>query len=353
MVSQACPFAAALLLGLVVSLSLPATGHSQARPLGTPPPSADTYADRLGDCPVENLRDAWSGMDTLEAVAVEQEVMRLCTERAELTADFLKAYNDLRGAMGDLLPPLPAAAAAAAVGEDGAALSGAGISGTTDVPGLGEERPDLATGDVIDEGEPTDPATVEVAGSEGLDAPSEVREADPADEAEGILDRVASTLGFKSEEEAVATPSEPEIAVLQPPSAESAEITASAPLVTPEPVEPSWQVLFTVRGGDGAWLAALQEVNPLLLLAPLPATDGEDVAALPPVLAPRPPLTVLVGEGEPLSADGPVIVRIDGQAVEIAQDPGGKVEVVPWASGTMISEPGRPDFLFQLEDDAG
>ncbi len=349
MLRPAFASAPAVLLGLAVVLSLPATGHSQARPVGAPPSSPQAVAERLGECPVENLRNAWADMEALEVVAVEQEVLRLCTERAELTAGFLKAHQELRTAVGDLLPPLPAAVAAN-LDADGSAPSGVQATGAVDEPGINEATPDPMAGDAMGERVPTGPDAAAIAGGEGQAAPSGVHEAESAGEADGLLDRFASSLGFKAEDAAPNPPPEAEITTLPPPGAVSAEVPAAAAVAPPEPPEPSWQVLFTARGGDGAWLAALQEVNPPpLLLAPLPAADGEDVAALPSVLAPRPPLSVLLTVGERLSAAGPVIVRIDGHAVEVAQDPDGETETVPWVPGAAISEPGRPDFLFELE----
>ena len=60
----------------------PATpAEAQSRPFGT---SSDSdLRTTLGDCPVNALRAAWDEMDALEAVAVETEVLRLCTDRAE------------------------------------------------------------------------------------------------------------------------------------------------------------------------------------------------------------------------------------------------------------------------------
>ena len=351
MLRPAFASAPAVLLGLAVALSPPATGHSQARPVGAPPSSPQAVGDRLGECPVEDLRAAWSGMDALEAVAVEQEVLRLCTRRAELTAGFLKAHKELRAALGDLLPPSPAAAAATS-GAGESAPAGVETAVAADVTGPNEPPPDLVAGEANGERVPTGPDAVAVAGSEVQAAPSGVQEAGSADEADGLLDRFASSLGFEAEGDAPPPSTGPEIVELGRRLLRDApaEETASAAVVQPEPAEPSWQVLFTARGGDGAWLAALQEVNPPpLLLAPLPAADGEDVAALPPVLAPRPPLSVLLAVGDRLSDGGPVIVRIDGHAVEIAPEPDGTAESVPWAPGDAISEPGRPDFLFELE----
>ena len=63
----------------------------------------DGFRARLGDCPVEQLRAAWGGMSTLEAAAVEAEVLRLCTERAEAINRFIRSQDELDVALGGLV----------------------------------------------------------------------------------------------------------------------------------------------------------------------------------------------------------------------------------------------------------
>ena len=75
--------ALAAVLGL---LTIPMVATGQSRPLG-PGGSADLRTT-LGDCPVTALRAAWGDMMPLEAVAVEAEVLRLCTELRRTSRNF-------------------------------------------------------------------------------------------------------------------------------------------------------------------------------------------------------------------------------------------------------------------------
>lgn len=286
---------------LLLTFALAPGADAQVRPVGAPPISPRAIQDRLGACPVEAMRAAWADMDALERVAVEQEVLRLCTERAVLVGEFLAAHRDLRAALGELVPGLPAPAVVPAVADAGETSSAA-------VPG-----PDVAA---TEDAPPDEPGTVSVAGPPG----------------NGAGDR--------------------EIVDLPPPGAASQTAVLAGGGTAPSVPEPSWEVLFTAKRSDGAWLAMIRETYPAPLALPalLPA-DGETAVELPPVHVPRPPESVLLSEGELLAAGGPMVVRIDGLGVEIAEGAEGEAVALPWASGASATEPGRPDFLYLKEED--
>ena len=89
---------AAIWMSAVLAAGL---AQAQVRGLGTDPLPPPSVSDILGDCPVEELRAAWPEMEALEAAAVEQEVLRLCTERARVINEFLKAQRSLNEALNE------------------------------------------------------------------------------------------------------------------------------------------------------------------------------------------------------------------------------------------------------------
>ena len=93
----------AALVAFMGLLTIPLAGTGQSRPLG-PGGSGDLRAT-LGDCPVAALRAAWGDMMPLEAIAVEAEVLRLCTERAEAINRFLAMQVELDAAVAGLHAP--------------------------------------------------------------------------------------------------------------------------------------------------------------------------------------------------------------------------------------------------------
>ncbi|MYG80826.1 MAG: hypothetical protein F4187_03190 [Gemmatimonadetes bacterium] len=176
---------------------------------------------------------------------------------------------------------------------------------------------------------------------------------------------MADSRGFEEGSGAPNPPGEPAVdqalralpppGAVPPPDDGTGLVTATAEAAGPvAPAGPSWEVLFTARRSDGSWLAMIRETDPppVVLPALAPADgNGDEAAALPPVLAPRPPESVLVSEGELLAEGGPVVLRIDGAGVEISPRSDGDSEVLPWASGAPALEPGRPDFLYVMVGD--
>lgn len=298
--------------------------------------SREAIQDRLGACPVEEMREAFADMDALERVAVEQEVLRLCTARAVLVGEFLAAHRDLRAALGPLVPELPAPVAVPAPADAVDSSGGDVVAPGPDIAATGDsppDRPDTAS----DLGLPDPPG--------------------PDGEAAGRLERV---LGLDGGTEFPGPPGvEPddrEVTVLPPPGTVSPVDSALQSAVqadggaAPAVPEPIWEILFTAKRSDGAWLAMVRETAPPPLVLPaLAPAEGKDAAALPPVLAPRPPESALVSAGERLAEGGPVVVSIDAAGVEIAPQPDGDAVALPWASGTSAVEPGRPDFLYLKE----
>ena len=62
---------------------------------------------QFGACPVDALRNAWGELAPLEHSAIETEVLRLCTTRAEAITKVLQAAADIRDALGNLAPTSP------------------------------------------------------------------------------------------------------------------------------------------------------------------------------------------------------------------------------------------------------
>ncbi|MXY16008.1 MAG: hypothetical protein F4Y57_03140 [Acidobacteria bacterium] len=341
----------AAVLAFLLAFATASSGIGQVRLVGAPPMSLEAILERLGPCPVEELRQAWPEMETLERAAVEQEVIRLCTERAVLVGEFLAAHRELRAALGPRVPqvrgpvPAPAAGSAAETAPSAAAPADATASGpdpaASDAPGPGRET--------TDDVPPADQAA-DVAASP----------VDPSGQDGGLLERLSGTLGFEAVADAPNPPGDQAgdlpFRDLPPPAAvppEEGDVRTTAlgeADALAVPAGRSWEVLFTARRSDGAWLAMIRETNPAPLVLPaLSPSEGEKAAALPPVLAPRPPESALVSEGEPLAAGGPVVLRIDARGVEITPESDGDAVVLPWASGASAIEPGRPDFLFVKE----
>lgn len=341
---------------LLLAFAIASPGIAQLRPVGAPPMSVEAVQDRLGPCPIEELREAWSDMEGVERAAVEAEVIRLCTERAVLVGELLAAHRDLRAALGPLVPELPAPVVAPAAVE-AAEILGAGSAGaetaaeaveTPDVGIPGAEaaavEPDIAAGGDVPP-DASDPVA-DVASTAGPGGAGEP------------FGQLADILGLEGGADAPGRSGDaggdPSLRTLPPPGAalpedEPGQATvldgAAAPV---EPAEPSWEVLFTVKRSDGKWLAMIRETNPPPLVLPALATADGDAPA-PPVFAPRPPESVLVSEDELLAEDGPVVVRIDRAGVEISPRSDGESEVLPWATGAPALEPGRPDFLYVKE----
>ncbi len=259
-------------IALLSAFALPLT--AQTRPLGATPP-ASSLASRLGDCPVEALRRAWDGLDTLEAVAVEEEVLRLCTVRAERIAAFLTAQQEIDSVMSDLLPAGPS------------------------VPG---ETPPVDT-------DPTDPVDpfLRPAPNPGPAAPT------------GILPDAA--------------PADPD----------------RETIYSPTPTQTVWQVLYTVRAGEGAWTASITGTREVpVLRPPAPAPEGvpDTASGMPaPVFDWQTetdgPLLRSAGEALP---DGRRIARIDAAGVALGDL--GPLETLPWVGNTADSNrPGVADWV--------
>lgn len=335
---------AALLLAFAVA----SPGMAQVRPVGVLSMSPEAIQDRLGPCPVEELRAAWSDMEAVERAAVEQEVIRLCTERAVLVGELLAAHRDLRAALGELVPALPAPVAVPASVEPAESLDVEGPEAET-----ANLKPDpAATGDIP----PDIPGPARAAAFSDPPGPGDEPVGQPADSVG--LDDLADPPALSRE-----AGGDPSQRTLPPPGAvlpgdETDQVAVLDEAAVPaEPAGPSWMVLFTARRSDGEWLAMIRETGPARIVLPALSTATEGDAAAPPVLAPRPAESALVSEGDPVPADGPVVVRIDGSGVEVAPGADGETAMLrwapagalPWAPAGPTLEPGRPDFLYEKE----
>ena len=101
------------LLLAAMLLALPAgSARAQSRPLGGETPSdyqpADTAAtirQMLGSCPIDELRAAWGETDVFEGVAVNEEVLRICTGWADDITRVVTAHREAEAAVAALLAP--------------------------------------------------------------------------------------------------------------------------------------------------------------------------------------------------------------------------------------------------------
>ncbi len=98
---------AAMLLALSAGSAL-----AQSRPLGGGTPSDDQPADTaatirqmLGGCPIDELRAAWGETDVFEGVAVNEEVLRICTGWADDITRVVTAHREAEAAVAALLAP--------------------------------------------------------------------------------------------------------------------------------------------------------------------------------------------------------------------------------------------------------
>lgn len=55
----------------------------------------DEVREALGNCPKEALHEIWNELDGAEAMAIEEQVLKLCTERSRTINEFIEAQNAL------------------------------------------------------------------------------------------------------------------------------------------------------------------------------------------------------------------------------------------------------------------
>ncbi len=353
---------------------LPATGIAQSDPFGA---DADGQADLralFGDCPRERLTEAWNEIEGLEAAAVELEVLRICTDRAEAIARLMDAQARLDGSLGILRA-------------SGSALSAVPASVVADgrVEGLRSEVASLRVRIARLEGEPEGPETEaallelrdDLATAEAdlarIEEAAVAVGSSPADGlppfGDGTGDEIATPAGELPP--VMAGPSEladeagssvlppgsvspdqsqtdPSVDSLPPPGTEppvarldersleragqgpessppsSSGMQAAAAPVSEESGRPrdgqaEWRVIHAVRKGDGPWEVLLQGSREIAIQ--VPGATGED----PPMVHWQPvldlPVTLLEGER-----------REDGLAL---------LEVAP--EGVWVDDPASPD----------
>ena len=361
---------------MAVLLALPATCIAQSEPFGT---VADGQADLralFGDCPRERLTEAWNEIEGLEAAAVELEVLRICTDRAEAIARLMDAQARLDGSLGILRASgATPSAVPAPVMADGrmeglrseVASLRARIARLEEEPegpeteaALLELRGDLATAEA-------DLARIEEeAAIADAVAPSDVVPPNPdwtGDEIASLLGEAPPIMSGGSEladeagsslvptgsvspdlPQADADPpfdflpppgTEPPVARLgehssvlsgqdsqpSPPPSEAIPGATSVPAGSgrPQNGRTEWRVIHAVRRGDGPWEVLLQGSREIAI--EVPGAPGEDQSMVhwQPVL--DLPVTLLEGER-----------REDGLAVR---------EIVP--EGVWIDDPASPD----------
>ena len=272
---------------------------AQGRPFGIPPP-ADVRAT-LGDCPVEALRDAWDGMDALEAVAVEAEVLRLCTERADAIAGLLERQTDLDAAVAvlrgrDGRPPEPV------VGDMSIPMPDPALAAMRTEAGTLRRR--IADLELRDPASAALPALREALARRERQLAAAAGDSDPPATAQA---------------DAPVPDSLPEGTDSAPPAPAVPE--GPAPREDPPPPAPTvsdWHVAWTARLGDGPWTAALSRTTVTWVEPPA----GADGVLPPPFPSERPegPFMVAVGGCLP---DGAFVTGIgpDGADLTDPADP--------------------------------
>ncbi len=353
---------------MAVLLALPATGIAQSDPFGT---VADGQADLralFGDCPRERLTEAWNEIEGLEAAAVELEVLRICTDRAEAIARLMDAQARLDGSLGILRAsgatpsavPAPAVADGRMEGlrsevaslrariarleeepegpETEAALLDLRNDLVTAEADLARIKEEAAVADALPPAEGLAP-NPDWTGDEiaaALDEAPPVMSGGPDAADAAAFPRMSQVLDLPAlpqaaaDAPAVSLPppgTEPhsvlsgqDLESLPPPSEDiSAATSLSADSGRPQDGRTGWRVIHAVRRGDGPWEVLLQGSREIAI--EVPGATGED----PPMVHRQPvldlPVRLLEGEG-----------REDGLAVR---------EVVP--EGVWIDDPASPD----------
>ena len=353
---------------LAVLLALPATGTAQTDPFGA---DADAQADLrslFGDCPRERLTEAWNEIEGLEAAAVELEVLRICTDRAEAIARLMDAQARLDGSLGILRAsgatlsarPAPVVADGRMEGlrseVESLRVRIARLEEEPEGPeteaALLELRNDLVTAEadlarieeeaaVADALGPSDVLlpNPDWTGDEIAAAPGEAppvmsggsETADAAAFPRMSLDLDSPALPQAAADapvESLPPPGTEPLSVLSGQDAESSPppseaipgaTSVSADSGRPQDGRTDWRVIHAVRRGDGPWEVLLQGSREIAI--EVPGATGED----PPMVHLQPvldlPVTLLEGER-----------REDGLAVR---------EVVP--EGVWIDDPASPD----------
>ncbi len=285
---------------------------------------ADSFRERIGECPVEQLRAAWGELSPLEGAAVEAEVLRLCTERAELINGFIRAQAGLDIALGGLL------AGQAAERE---AISGLSPSATANEDAAVSQQqrtpksvPD-ATEPAAEAGQTSDWVLAHASGpdsSEYVEAAQEVADGRSTGETANA-----------------AQSSAPDRIVL-----ESLVSTVPAKLAPSEPPDSSWEALYAVQSGTGPWLALLEGRTCREITKPA-AEPGAPALLLTECDSVR----LLIGIGDRLP-DGRRVMRISPVAVHVLPPAGedGFEERVPWKRAGDEAAPAWTAWNAALED---
>lgn len=285
--------------GLAAALLMSSGLAAQAQPIdGTGQGvSPDSLVSELVSCPQEALSAAYADMGALEGDAVAKEVLRLCTERAEVITDFLNAQADLGRALSEVAAsrPAPAIAPPAPTAPPPPEPSEGAASGG-DTAGFGAMR----------------------------DRMEELRELAIANDAQVSAMRTGPdrTVGTAAGETADG---------LEPVSA----LETTDPELDLPAGETVWEVVYTTRSGEGGWLAAIRGSLGLRVALPTP---GEAEATSRSPFEPQDPLLMRVGE---TLRDGREIARIDSGGVWVHAGEGSSdTELLPWAENGDAAAPG-------------
>ena len=271
-------------------------------------------------------------MSALEAAAVEAEVLRLCTERAEQINRFLRAQAELDVALGALVARQASASAAPVPPPRVQAAA----------PGAGSDDPAVE--------EPGDGLTAETPPPEPQDAPAghaelQLPPGDP-DSGSGPEEDLASASPASAEPAGGPAPLFPFGPLAPEASGSPALLPDSPPLPAPVSSQPpprpapatsDWQALYAVQSADGPWTALL-EVRTCRKVRRPDAEPGAQASFRTECETGR----GLFGVGDRLS-DGRRVERISAAAVHVLPDGEGRaMERVPWASSVSAAAPARP-----------
>ena len=319
----------------------------------------------LGNCPVTALRAAWGEMDALEAVAVDEEVLAICTRRAESVTRIMAVQRDFETELGALLaPPDPAAPIPTSdkpIRDISTSDSSASDSSASDGPGLIalQSEVDILSARVAElEGKPERAAELPAARAALAEAQARLAEAKRNAGEIPSQGEVAHT-GAEPNPAEQGPNTAPDPVVVdrrpdQPPGTGNLtgtirQLVSDAQVSLPEETLATetlaWTVIYTVRAGEGPWKAqVLGEGSRAVMLPPLtdagePRVEWQSFAEGP----------YLLGEGDALPGDpeGRIVAEITADGVMARPEMAVAEAVTPliWHQGADPMAPGRADWI--------
>ncbi|WP_419738567.1 hypothetical protein [Ruegeria sp.] len=336
----------------LASLLLSPPVLAQSGPLGAHEPASPQAV--LGECPVELLRAAWGELDAGTAVAIEQEVLDLCTDRLERIDRLMTLRAQVGAHLAILDPPDPAEAPPA---------SGPAPNDLpNDTPRLAElrrrvemleerlarlaESPDNeALRDQLSAA--AEAARTRLAEEEQLQARLEAAEAGPPGPSIRARPDPAATPQADPDITAGADPD-----AATPPAGQNIDSAAPAPdkdrgdpdITAGAEATTAWAVDYVARAAEGPWRA--QITGETRFAVTLPGDGPDDPPRIKWQTSRDGPFTV--GVGDTLS-DGARIHSISSDAVTITEPARpGAPKALDWSRSGDVSAPGTLAWEFTI-----